>query len=308
MMKTEATKSIAGILVNRLLEQSDTDDFDPEEAKSFALDAYDNAIKNQPPEIAGVLENAPEYFVDAFLRKEDAEWETYPVDNDWWPIPCDNDVWNKVSYYSDYRTEGGRLIQLFNEVDSDGDHNFVDEAEIGTPEWINLRDQFAYYKWLEANADYSEWVAEHGEDPLSFFNVKATQRVSSVWLFGFVQDGERARFWKARKSGEQPVNDLNQLPQEAKDYINVDDNGINQDVTWQEIQAMAQGNADDRPIIKQSRDGTVYAEFKVDLTGVHPNVRYKQELKQVAAEEAKRERTEAKKAKRSHKKIPHCVA
>jgi hypothetical protein len=303
----------ARCIVNRLLE-ADEDDFSPEAAKDYALGAQDYNIQKLPTEIASVLEYAPHEFVRAFFNKEESVWERDYLDNEWWLSYDDDDgKWSKAAYYTEYRTENGSLIQGIYELDSDGERDFSDEAEVGTSVWRVMLEPYAYYQWAEANAAYSKWVAEHGEDPLDFFSVKANLRVDRQWLIGFTQDGDRARFWKAREvgvpGGSPPaINNPAQLPAEVQAYVNVDAEGINQDATWTEIVALTQ-QADDseRPELKRARDGTDYAQFKVKLQSDLENDNYVKELKAAALKAARREQKEVRSAKRQHSKMPHYV-
>lgn len=299
-------------IVNKLLE-AEPDDFSPEAAKEYALGAEDYLIQKLPPEVAARIEYAPHEFKQAFFKKEDAEWDTSDMaaEADWWPsYDDDDDTWRKTAYYSEYRTEDGKLIQMVKEVDTDGNHDFVDEAEVGTPEWHQMLEPYAFYQWMEQNAKYSAWVVERGEDPLDFFMVSQTERYEREWLIGFTQAGDRARFWKAREvgvpGGSPPATENPEdLPQEVRAYINIDANRINQDATWPEIVAMTQTEDRERPTIKTARDGTRYAEFRVKLGGNREVDDYVKKLKEAATKAFKRERREASSARRQHRKNPH---
>lgn len=297
-------------IVDRLTE-NDLDDITPDEAKDYALGTTDYLIQKQPPEVAAVLEYAPHEFVQAFLQGRKAEWDVDNYEYEWWPSFDDDDErWRKVAYYSQFWTDEGKLYQSLHELDGDGNHDFSDEEQVGTTEWREMLEPYAYYKWVEANLSYSVWVAENGDDPLDFFNVRPTVKQTTKWLIGFTPEGDRAKFWKAREvgggeTGRPAIENPAALPREVQAYINVDANGINQDAGWPEIVEMTQGTDPERPAIKQSRDGVTYAEFKVDLTGEQPVEDYQKQLKAAARKAIKRERAEMRSALRAHKKMPH---
>ncbi len=170
-------------IVNKLLESDpDPDEFSPGALKDYAATSQDYLIQKQPPEIAEVLEHAPTDFVNAFLEKREAEWEPdRPFAEDWWANYDEgDDSFRQYAYSSKYRTEGGRLYQSVDANDTEGDGYSVGEAEIGTPEWKTMLEEFAYYKWMEQNAAYLKWVVEHDDDPLEYFMVVRTGQLKQL--------------------------------------------------------------------------------------------------------------------------------
>jgi len=308
-------KPLPETIVDELLEaDADADFVSPADMADYVAGSPDYLIQKQPPEIAAVLEYAPFEFQQAFLNKREARWERDSYDAEWWPVYDDDDdgYWYKIAYYSDYGTSEGKIEQEIYQFDGDGNRDYEGSAEVGTPAWREMLEQYAYHKWVEANIDYSVWVAKTGDDPLHFFNVRSTEPREHAWLVGFVPEAERAKFWMAREVGggevgRPAVENPAVLPPEVRDYINIDANGINQDASWPEIVAMAQGGGADAPTIKQTRQGMTYAEFKVDLRSSVPVNDYAKQLKAEARKSVKRERSAARSALRAHRKMPHYV-
>lgn len=306
-------------IVSKLLEadvpqEVDPND-DPDEVDTEILYGVgdDDMIARQNKDVVAALEHAPDSFRYAFVNGDEATWETDP-DYNWWPVQdYDDGTYTAYMYSTTYVTADGKLYQEVNEVDMDGNSDNAGSEYVGTDEWRRMLDHYALYRWYESLAEYYEWVTETGTDPLRFLLVAMVTRSEHKWIVGFTQEGERARFWKAREvgvpGGSPPaITDFTQLPEEVRQYVNVDAAGLAQDATWTEIVEMAQGPDDDeRPVMKQAQDGTNYAEFSVKFKSSVENPDYVDELKAEAAARAKQARSTARKRRKDHRKQPRYV-
>jgi hypothetical protein len=182
------------------------------------------------PDVNAVLEYAPEEFVAAYRAGQEAHWDPeMHGDADWVPIyDDDGETWRKCAYSTEFRTEEGKVIEEVHEVDSDGNHDYSDEAEIGTEEWRQMHKTYYADAPKEWNA-YFQWVVQSGEDPLDEIFIP-TEKVQHEWIGGFTErpDGS-LQFFAVRRLGQEPpaqmIQDLAQVPQDVKNYLLLKDDG-----------------------------------------------------------------------------------
>lgn len=165
------------------------------------------------PRVQEILEYLPEEFNQAFQAGQEAHWENQHVgDYDWWPdyddeldtdAPDANPWVGKVIYYFDYRTENRKLYGVAMRGDMDGNHDALDEAEVGTPKLDNLEEEYSISAWLKVMRSYWEWVVAHGRDPLGFISIPQRE-VAKKWIAGFVRDGKRLKLNALRRLGQTP--------------------------------------------------------------------------------------------------------
>jgi len=207
----------------------------PESPKSIM-----KAIGN--PDIASLLEYAPEDFRRAYYAKQTAEWDPdFAAEADWSPSPGDHYEdeetgeerveWWRTAYYPVYRTEDGKIYEEVHSVDGDGNHEYEVEAEVGTDEW--RRQQRDWYQAPQRLwKDYWEYVAETGDDALGEIFVPR-EKTTHKWVAGFTQEPDgRLKFWGARPIGREqshpPIRNLDEVPQHVKDYLLVDQDGYSE--------------------------------------------------------------------------------
>ncbi len=167
----------ANTLVNRLLEtdddfDSELDAFEPDQIKDFTLDALEYNLDAQPEEVKDILQNMPRDFVMAYFKKEYARTDISEPPEEWWIEESGDGEWYRITYYTEYETDDGRLVELIRKVDEDGNHDTLTGAEVGTEDHRRMKNEYAHYKWLENNANYYRWVAFHGRDPLGEFDAE----------------------------------------------------------------------------------------------------------------------------------------
>jgi hypothetical protein len=188
-----------------------------------------------------ILQHMPVEFQNAHARGESAEWEDPHVgERDWWPsFDDDDETWSEILYYQNYRTEGGVLYEVVMDCDKDGNHDYVTEAEVGTPEQVEQDKTYGTPGYFSALDQYYGYVADTGNDQLGYLNVsKPAVPPDDEWLVAFVDDGGRPKFSRARHLGQNPpavpTNDLNSLPPGVREYCLLDANG-NTEATWEDI-------------------------------------------------------------------------
>jgi len=153
-------------------------------------------------EIGQVLEYMPDSFVAAYRAGRYARWNNpYVADFDWWPTfddDRDDDGWYEVFYYWEYETSEGKLFGIVMEGDHDGNHDVHSEAEVGTPEYRKLVEDYGVTGWTNAMLEYWNWVRDHGSDPLGYV-ILPTREVEKKWVAGFVKDGTRLKLSAVRQ-------------------------------------------------------------------------------------------------------------
>ena len=77
--------------------------------------------------------------------------------------------WHTSNYWCDTDSDTGYTVDTY----SDGDHETVDESDVPTYDEVKK-------SWRE----YSEWVAEHGDDPLGEFFIDQPPERKFVATFG----------------------------------------------------------------------------------------------------------------------------
>ena len=233
-----------------------------EDPKAFFKRMISTGELGRTQAYAKVLEYMPDDFVQAFQKKQHAEW--HQDDFSWidmWPSYDDDradegeNPWSEVFYYFEYETDGGKIDLIVMEGDRDGNHDIVDGAEIGTPEAERLEKEYGADGWFEAMERYWQWVIEHSKDPLHYIRLPQVE-VLSEWLAGFVKDGDRFRLQVVRQLTEQkpspPLVSFEVAKEKAKtepawkellDYCLVDDQGFTEAT---EEQIIAEGGKWDK--------------------------------------------------------------
>lgn len=195
----------------------------------------------------------------------------------------EDDEWVTRTYPAGYAVEGGKVYWRVMNCDSDGNWDFEDQAEVGTPECVKLEQEFGFDAWNKNYTEYLEWVAENGDDPVGEFFVKPTLTVEEKWraqcyesILGVVG------LMKAKKDGGRWVEPSN-LPAELLEYLNAKapDYVMGDFKTMDELEAVIAGSKD---ITKHPAVGwtsgagrrAIVVEFTVKVS--HPNPKYKAEL------------------------------
>lgn len=176
-----------------------------EDPKAVFKSAISGSKPSDNPVVNEVLEYMPQDFIDAFKTKKKAEWHNpHAADMDWWPtFDDDNDSWYQVIYYFNYYTENGKLYALSMEGDTDGNHDTLEDAEVGTQAYEDLVSCFRHEEHQRAMRQYWQWVAQRGEDPLNYLMVP-THEVEKEFLVGFVKEGDKLKMVALRKLGQTP--------------------------------------------------------------------------------------------------------
>lgn len=159
-------------------------------------------------QVEEMLEWLPEAFVAAHRAGKEAQFDDIEA-GDWVPW-FDEDYdeedpqgWKQTAYAQQFRTEGGKLYCEVHSVDTDGNWDFDDEAEIGTPEYDELLNTyFDCNKNCAAEDEYADWCLEYGDDPLGMYFVSMTKRVEEHWTFRFQFIDGKASFVGAYKDGK----------------------------------------------------------------------------------------------------------
>lgn len=157
-----------------------------------------------------ILQYMPPEFVRAYQMGEQAEWENpHPDAYDWQPVYDDDlddeddpesNPFREVTYYPEYRTEGGKIFEVWKSVDKDGDHDYEDEAEVGTPDADRLQKIYGPDGYFDEMKRYWEWVVARRRDPLGYI-FTPTVEVEKKWIASFARDGERLRCTAIRRLG-----------------------------------------------------------------------------------------------------------
>jgi hypothetical protein len=166
-------------LVRHLVEGGEEDDLTDKQIDSYIGQVWQHSMSKYPPEAQQILQYAPHDFRVALFQGKADTWEPggYDMSESWPSYDSDSEdnPWSSYTYFSEYEADNGKLFQNVHEVDSDGNREFVEAAAVGTPEWREMMEQFSYYKWQEAVAEYYAWVAEHGDDPLDYLYIRLHQ-------------------------------------------------------------------------------------------------------------------------------------
>jgi len=215
-----------------------------------------------------VLQYMPKDFVDAFRKREHAEWRQDDLSyTDNWPeYDSDHESWHEVFYYFNYYTEDGALYLMAMRGDMDGDHDCIDQAEVGSPEAAQMEKDYGSAGWHEAMRDYYNWVIAHREDPLGYIRIPVIE-VKNEYLVGFVKQGEQLKIWGIRQlTPEQPSPPPVEWPalkekaaqdedwKKALEYCLVNDEGITE-ATEEEI--VREGG-------KWDKSGRLVLRFSID--------------------------------------------
>jgi hypothetical protein len=114
--------------------------------------------------------------------------------------------WHEANYW--YYTDGPNAGEYSEDSYGDGDHEFIDEKDVPTPEEIE-----------KAESAYKAYVEETGEDPLGYFTRYNTKERVENYTFDLSRSivGIRVRRWR-RGKGE--WNDHNvDPPQHVMDFV-----------------------------------------------------------------------------------------
>ena len=159
----------AGEIVNNLLE----DDMSPEATDDYLMNSQEYLMAKLPEEVALILQASLPEEKAAFFTKQKAVFGFDPEEDIHWPQQCPVEGYTDFWYFSEFRTEDGRLFQdvYMSDWDDDIDAVVVESAEVGTPEWYDLvYDTFACKHYHHDRADYFRFCAKQGADPLHFID------------------------------------------------------------------------------------------------------------------------------------------
>ncbi len=153
-----------------------------------------------------ILQYMPPEFVRAYRSGREATWDNpYAMDSDWWPsYDSDDDTWTQYIYYWDYYTVDGKLYGLVMSGDRDGNHDVNDEAEVGTPEYKRLEQEYGPEAWQKAMNDYYRWVVENRRDPLGYISIPRVP-VKKEWIAGFKKEGDQLKLIAVRRKKQEPA-------------------------------------------------------------------------------------------------------
>lgn len=116
-------------------------------------------------------------------------WDGVPHDiggcDAWYWQDDDSGEWRKSWYPSGYAVEDGKLYLRYMNVDSDGDWEFEDEAEVGTPDEKRLEAEYSYERWKAQYREYIQWVADNADDPMNEFYVSDRIKTRQTWRAQF---------------------------------------------------------------------------------------------------------------------------
>ena len=132
------------------------------------------------------------------------------------------------SYCDDCETWHQEHIWMYDDgtytsCDSDGDHEPLEAEDVPSQE---EHDRL----WCE----YSQWVAEHGEDPLGNFYVHHSIKVKERWQFKVTKTLVGPRLTGAARARRAYL--PTDLPEHVKSFLNLDSSGKLGDFnTWEEL-------------------------------------------------------------------------
>lgn len=180
-----------------------------EEARSDDDGSWKELVK--PTSAQEILDFMPPEFVTAYQAGEEYNWDNpHPDAYDWQPS-YDGDreedgdnPWTEVCYYPNFSTRDRKIFKVMMEVDKEGDHDFADEAEVGTKEEKQMDDIYGVEGYFEAMRDYWTWVIQHGTDPLGYIHLPKTE-VTKRWIASFAREGERLKLTAVRRLGQEPA-------------------------------------------------------------------------------------------------------
>lgn len=135
------------------------------------------------------------------------------------------DGWRQYWYPRHFRVEDEKLYEVVEIVDTDGNWEFSDEAEVGTPEHARMLDDLSYEKFQQTWREYAEWVVENGEDPLGNYFVQSTRKAKQKWQFLYSNSITGPRLVGARRNGRGPWINAAELPEEVLSYLLADKTG-----------------------------------------------------------------------------------
>jgi hypothetical protein len=237
---------------------------------------------------ADVLECLPAEALEAI--KTGGNWDGTPDsagDCETWYTQGDDDEWDANTYPTGYVVEDGKLLWRVMNCDADGNWEFEDEAEVGTPEHAQLEKIYGYQAWLETYNYYLAWVAKHGEDPMNeFFTTKPTITREEKWRAHVYESMLGVVALKAARpeNGGWSSNAAD-LPASVRQYLNLSDARLailGDFKTLAELVATVDGS--EGRITKHrapdnKRPGLVIG-FTLSVT--RPNPKYKQQLLRIA--------------------------
>ncbi len=217
----------------------------------------------QPTDKDELLDFMPPEFISAWQSGEMAEWENpHPDAYDWMPeYDDDDDTWHETTYYPNYRTEGRKLFKVMMSVDRDGDHEYGDEAEVGTEEEKRMDAIYGVEGWFNAMRQYWKWVIMNGTDPLRYLHAPMVE-VTKRWIASFARDGDRLKLTAMRRLGQKPAAVKVSAEQailnaqkdddwkQALEFLFVDDQGYTQATEQQIIEHGGQWNAQGLLIVR----------------------------------------------------------
>lgn len=88
-----------------------------------------------------------------------------------------------------YAVEGGALLLLIWLCDEDGDWQTADSAEVGTPEEAALWHEYGYEASREGWADYHQYMARTGLDPVGDTFATSAAEVAEIGYRALIRDG-----------------------------------------------------------------------------------------------------------------------
>jgi len=199
--------------------------FNPEEEEAeeiFNKITRDPAYKlvRFPKEIRHLVANAPDEFIFALgdpngnaeleLGSSPA-WPSYDGDNADYP-------WSKEWYTGLLFIDKGELWIGVISADSDGDNGYVNDHKYTPEKYAKLRLDYSRYAYYAEEAEYFEWVAETGKDPLSLVFVPPTPKTQSKWQVRARKVGLDAKFVNAQ-TGSKKFTDYRRLPAYVKEFL-----------------------------------------------------------------------------------------
>lgn len=130
----------------------------------------------------------------------------------------------------------------YTSCDSDGNHDPLDAEDVPSQE---EHDRL----WKE----YSQWVLEHGDDPLGNFYVKYSSKVKERWQFKLVKTLVGPRLILSRRGTRSYFAD--DLPKHVRSFLNLDASGkLGDFANWDELLAVL-------PDIKPSKWFVAHIEY-----------------------------------------------
>lgn len=203
--------------------------------------SLDGLISVFPEDFQGIAEHLPDEFLVAYGRPDgEAEIPSEFDSEEGWPTENDDTDdqqmrWCDVRYAPTYRIGSGRLY-VGVDANDEGDVSTVNEVPWGTPAHRRLRIEFGLKAWYESLAAYYTSVVETGIDPLHYIFPLSFEKHATKWKVGIREVNGRPKFWKARKILSKPpsppaIDNPAELPKEARDYLNLDENGFLLDFT-----------------------------------------------------------------------------